>query len=97
MHSQREIKPSTDAEAAPIPASAGSPSSEQALGLENLPNGYYRSKNFIGSLIAVCLMADSLYLGYVLPVNSLANINADLGPSTNYTLISTVATLLAGV
>lgn len=37
--------------------------------LDELPAGYYCSKNFVGSLIAVCLMAISLYLGYVLPVN----------------------------
>lgn len=36
--------------------------------LDELPAGYYCSKNFVGSLIAVCLMAISLYLGYVLPV-----------------------------
>lgn len=37
--------------------------------LDELPAGYYCSKNFVGSLIAVCLMAISLYLGYVLPVS----------------------------
>ncbi|PWY72957.1 siderophore iron transporter [Aspergillus heteromorphus CBS 117.55] len=65
--------------------------------LEELPAGYYCSKNFIGSLVAVCLMAISLYLGYVLPVNSLTAINADLGPDPSYSLISTVFTLISGV
>ncbi|RAL02180.1 trichothecene efflux pump [Aspergillus ibericus CBS 121593] len=65
--------------------------------LDEFPAGYYCSKNFIGSLIAVCLMAISLYLGYVLPVNSLSAINADLGPDPSYTLISTVFTLISGV
>ncbi|PYI08054.1 siderophore iron transporter [Aspergillus sclerotiicarbonarius CBS 121057] len=65
--------------------------------LDQLPAGYYCSKNFIGSLVAVCLMAISLYLGYVLPVNSLSAINADLGPDPSYTLISTVFTLISGV
>ncbi|PYH87454.1 siderophore iron transporter [Aspergillus ellipticus CBS 707.79] len=67
------------------------------IGLDQLPAGYYCSKNFIGSLIAVCLMAISLYLGYVLPVNSLTAINADLGPDPSYSLISTVFTLISGV
>lgn len=40
------------------------------LQLEELPVGYYRSKNFIGSVVGVCLMAISLYLGFVLPVRS---------------------------
>lgn len=70
---------------------------EQPVDLDNLPRGYYLSKNFVGSLIAVCLMADSLYLGYTLPVNSLSAINADLGPDSSYSMISTVSTLLAGV
>jgi len=38
------------------------------LQLEELPAGYYRSKNFIGSVAGVCLMAISLFLGFVLPV-----------------------------
>ena len=38
------------------------------LQLDELPSGYYRSKNFIGSVVGVCLMAISLYLGFVLPV-----------------------------
>lgn len=38
------------------------------LQVEDLPAGYYRSKNFIGSVVAVCLMAISLFLGFVLPV-----------------------------
>ncbi|KAJ5155934.1 hypothetical protein N7492_008737 [Penicillium capsulatum] len=72
-------------------------STTQAIDLDHLPKGYYRSKNFLGSLTAVCLMALSLYLGYTLPVNSLTRINADLGPDPNYNMISTVTTLLSGV
>lgn len=40
----------------------------KSVDLDQLPTGYYRSPNFIGSVVAVCLMAISLYLGYVLPV-----------------------------
>ncbi|KAJ5152785.1 uncharacterized protein N7482_009263 [Penicillium canariense] len=97
MQINEDSKAIADAEAAPVPAYPAMPTGAHAVDLDNLPHGYYRSKNFIGSLIAVCLMADSLYLGYVLPVNSLARINADLGPNTNYSMISTVSTLLAGV
>jgi hypothetical protein len=46
---------------------------ESALGgdYHDLPKGYYYSANFIGSFIGVILMAQSLYVGYVLPVGSL--------------------------
>jgi hypothetical protein len=43
-------------------------SSTHVLTPDDLPPGYYWSKNFIGSVAGVCLMAISLYLGYVLPV-----------------------------
>lgn len=43
---------------------------KQEINFENLPAGYYRSKNFLGSLMAVCLMALSLYLGFTLPVKA---------------------------
>jgi len=36
--------------------------------LEDLPPGYYHSPRFVGSIIGVVLMANSLYLGFVLPV-----------------------------
>lgn len=40
----------------------------RVLHLEDLPHGYYRSVKFIASIAGVCLMAISLYLGFVLPV-----------------------------
>jgi hypothetical protein len=45
---------------------------ESAIGgdYHDLPKGYYRSPKFIGSFIGVILMAQSLYVGYVLPVGS---------------------------
>ncbi|KAJ5377946.1 uncharacterized protein N7496_005355 [Penicillium cataractarum] len=97
METHGDIKSTADAESASIRDTPTMPTTAQAMDLDNLPDGYYRSKNFIGSLLAVCLMADSLYLGYVLPVNSLTKINSDLGPNPNYSMISTVSTLLAGV
>jgi hypothetical protein len=47
--------------------------------LTDLPPGYYRSPQFVGSIIGVILMANSLYLGFVLPANTLTVINADIG------------------
>ncbi|KAJ5543894.1 hypothetical protein N7494_005173 [Penicillium frequentans] len=92
-----DTKYNADAEALSVPPSPARDVNQQAVDLDELPNGYYRSRNFIGSLIATCLMAISLYLGYVLPVNSLAAINADLGPDPSYSMISTVFTLISGV
>ncbi|KAJ5668718.1 hypothetical protein N7462_009788 [Penicillium macrosclerotiorum] len=92
-----DTKYNVDTEAMSVPPSPVRDVNQQAVNLDELPNGYYRSKNFIGSLIAVCLMAISLYLGYVLPVNSLSAINADLGPDPSYSMISTVFTLISGV
>lgn len=97
MEAHGDIKSTADAESASIPDTPTMPTTTQAMDLDKLPDGYYRSKNFIGSLIAACLVADSLYLGYVLPVNSLTKINSDLGPNPNYSMISTVSTLLADV
>lgn len=39
-----------------------------SLDAQSLPEGYYTSKNFVGSVIGVCLMAISLFLGFSLPV-----------------------------
>ncbi|KAJ5937122.1 hypothetical protein N7466_003572 [Penicillium verhagenii] len=72
-------------------------SGQHEVNLDELPAGYYHSKNFIGSLAGVCLMAISLYLGYTLPVNSLTAINADLGPDPSYSMITTMFTLISGV
>jgi hypothetical protein len=49
-------------------ASAPDSPRAQVLRLEDLPPGYYRSVKFLASIAGVCLMAISLYLGFVLPV-----------------------------
>lgn len=54
--------------------------------LDELPPGYYRSKNFIGSVIGVCLMAISLYLGFVLPVRLCSFHNAASSKVPNFGL-----------
>lgn len=63
-----DFKSPLTVEDGPVPPSPAMSTSQQALDLEHLPDGYYRSINFIGSLVAVCLMAISLYLGFSLPV-----------------------------
>lgn len=45
--------------------------SPDAIGTGNLPPGYFRSPQFIGTMVAVTLMNISLYVGYVLPVSIL--------------------------
>jgi hypothetical protein len=51
---------------------------ESAIGgdYHDLPKGYYRSANFIGSFIGVMLMAQSVYGVYILPVSSLLRLAA---------------------
>jgi hypothetical protein len=39
--------------------------------LEEMPKGYFRSVNFIGTVIAVCTGSICAYLGWVLPANTL--------------------------
>ncbi|KAJ4301116.1 hypothetical protein N0V90_003206 [Kalmusia sp. IMI 367209] len=72
---------------------------EEAKGgdLSELPSNYYWDWRFLGSLAAVVFMAQGLYLGYVLPANTITIINADLGPDPNYALIPVVKTLCGGV
>ncbi|CAM1509715.1 Fc.00g000500.m01.CDS01 [Cosmosporella sp. VM-42] len=69
----------------------------EAIGTGNLPPGYFRSAHFIGTMIGVTLMNISLYVGYVLPINVLSIINADIGPSKNIILVPVTKTLGQGV
>ncbi|PGH10485.1 hypothetical protein AJ80_07528 [Polytolypa hystricis UAMH7299] len=73
--------------------------SESAKGgaLGDMPDGYYTHWRFIGSIAAVTFMAQGLYLGYVLPANTIGIINADVGPDPNYVLIPIVKTLCGAV
>ncbi|OAG42658.1 hypothetical protein AYO21_03243 [Fonsecaea monophora] len=45
----------------------------------------YREINFYGTFAAVTLAASSSFGGFLLPATSLTLINADIGPSSNYT------------
>jgi hypothetical protein len=42
---------------------------------------YWKSFRFIGSLAAITLMANSLFIGYSMPVNVLSVVDADIGES----------------
>ena len=59
----------------------------------DMPPGYYCSPAFLGTLTAICLASICAYLGWVLPANTLALINADLGGSPNINWVATVWTL----
>ncbi|KAK5117986.1 hypothetical protein LTR62_004030 [Meristemomyces frigidus] len=74
----------------------------EALGTD-LPPNYWRSPGFIGTVAALCFGNISNYCSFVMPANSLALINATLGPSDqiswvalSYTLGLAVGFLLVG-
>lgn len=59
--------------------------------------GYWKSYRFIGSLLAIAFMGNSLFVGYAMPVNILGVIDADIGPSPNIYLVTMCFTLVSGV
>lgn len=65
---------------------------KDALGTE-LPPKYWISPGFIGTVIALCLGNISNYLGWVMPSNSLALIDASIGPSDNISWVALSYTL----
>ncbi|KAF4954933.1 hypothetical protein FGADI_4933 [Fusarium gaditjirri] len=68
---------------------------KNALGdeLDRMPDGYYRSPQFIGTLTAQCLASTCAYLGWVLPSNTLALIKVDIGPSAQIAWAATIWTM----
>lgn len=46
---------------------------------EELDPGYWRSTRFLGSILAIALLANSLFVGYSMPINILSVIDADIG------------------
>ncbi len=60
-------------------------------------DNYWASPRLIGSILATFLLANSIFIGYAMPVNILSVINADIGPSPNLYLITLVNTLFTGV
>ncbi|KAH6622003.1 fungal trichothecene efflux pump [Boeremia exigua] len=68
---------------------------EEALGgrARDLGKSYFTSPGFVGTVVATCLAQISGYLGWVLPANTLALINAAIGPSPNITWVAISWTL----
>uniref|UniRef100_A0A8H7K351 Major facilitator superfamily (MFS) profile domain-containing protein n=1 Tax=Bionectria ochroleuca TaxID=29856 RepID=A0A8H7K351_BIOOC len=62
-----------------------------------VPAGYWYSPRFIGSTVAIVLLANNLFIGYAMPTNVLNVINADLGPDSSIYLASLINTLIKGV
>jgi hypothetical protein len=60
-------------------------------------DGYWSSWRLIGTLLAIVLMGESLFIGYSMPVNILTVIDADIGPSPNIYLVTMCFTLVSGV
>ncbi|KAL5119952.1 hypothetical protein ACEQ8H_002050 [Pleosporales sp. CAS-2024a] len=58
--------------------------------LDEMPRGYFRSAQFIGTVTAVCTGSICAYLGWVLPANTLLLIDQDIGPSPNIGWVGTV-------
>lgn len=65
---------------------------KEALG-QDLPPRYWLSPGFIGTVAALCFGNISNYASWVQPSNSLAIINADIGPSTNISWVALAYTL----
>lgn len=57
----------------------------------------YTELNFLGTYCAITLGACGAFAGFVMPVTSLAIINADIGPSENLTWVALAWTLLCAI
>ncbi|KAK8071442.1 hypothetical protein PG997_011645 [Apiospora hydei] len=65
--------------------------------VENLPAGYFRSPQFIGTVVATCTASICAYLSWVMPANTLSLIDADLGPSNDIGWVGTAYLLGNGI
>ncbi|CAK7224030.1 hypothetical protein SBRCBS47491_005410 [Sporothrix bragantina] len=61
------------------------------------PPGYWTSFRFIGSVIAIVLLGNNLFIGYSMPANILSVIGKDLNAGTSISLASLTLTLIKGV
>ena len=70
---------------------------DQTINASNLPKGYFRSRYFIGSSLAVAmsLLATVSAFGYVAPI--LGVINNDIGPDPNFIWAALVYTVSLSV
>ncbi|KAK8037756.1 hypothetical protein PG991_001102 [Apiospora marii] len=62
-----------------------------------MPAGYFRSAQFIGTVVATCTGSICAYLSWVMPANTLSLINADLGPSPDIGWVGTAYLLGNGI
>jgi hypothetical protein len=42
--------------------------------LDEIDSGYWRSYKFLGTVLAIILLANSLFIGYVMPVSTIRHI-----------------------
>lgn len=59
---------------------------KEAIGgtTKNLPRHYYRSFNFMGTMLAVYFGYMAGIFSFICPTNILSTINEDIGPDPNY-------------
>ncbi|KAJ3547072.1 hypothetical protein NM208_g1696 [Fusarium decemcellulare] len=62
-----------------------------------VPKGYWYSHRFVGSMLAIVLLANNLFIGYSMPANVIGIIDADLGPDPNVYLVTLFNKLITGV
>ncbi|KAH7119864.1 fungal trichothecene efflux pump [Dendryphion nanum] len=60
---------------------------------DNLPDNYYMSVSFVGTVVGLCLGQIAAYIFLILPTNVLAFINEDIGPSQNTAWVNIARTL----
>ncbi|KAJ4286774.1 hypothetical protein N0V90_013026 [Kalmusia sp. IMI 367209] len=60
---------------------------------DNLPENYFLSVSFIGTVVGLCLGQIAAYIFLILPTNVLSFINADIGPSKNTAWVNIARTL----
>ncbi|KAF7593965.1 hypothetical protein BBP40_010472 [Aspergillus hancockii] len=64
-----------------------------ATDASELPPGYYRSPRIVSTFIGISLAMIATYFAFEASASAIANINADIGPSENTSLCSTVWTV----
>ncbi|KAF2110313.1 fungal trichothecene efflux pump [Lophiotrema nucula] len=60
---------------------------------DNLPDNYFMSWMFVGTVAGLCLGQISAYIFLILPTNVLAFINEDIGPSASLSWVNIARTL----
>ncbi|CAK7206317.1 hypothetical protein SEUCBS139899_009105 [Sporothrix eucalyptigena] len=72
--------------------------SPEAIGgasTSDLPPGYYRSFNFIGTLVAIVFGKNALFLSGSMPLNVLTDINKDIGPNASFDWVAIIFSVLS--